>query len=432
MSLTSTTPTPAETTFYGQDVEVMTPTSYDELAQVLEEQRGRGRCVIPSGLGAHAYLGNPVEDSAVVLSLREMRSILRYEPGDFTVGAQAGVSLNELSAELSSNGQEIPIDIPSGNGKSFTLGGAVAANLFGPRSGFYGSLRNYTIGAVGMRGDGSIYKTGGMVVKNVAGYDIAKLLVGSLGTLGIILEVNFKLRPVRQYQVGGLVSFSVPSEAWDFVRLLRERHLDPVTLSVLGPETTRALLSTIDAGDDEAWSVMWSFEGNQGAVSALSTRLDGLLDEVPSGARWALDDGRLPAALDFLVGLQIPEAVESTDLLILRLSALPSGVERLSERVQDTVEAHARLESLVAHGSTGVLVVRVRGEAEGLVNCLREISRVLPDTDAKGRVLFASNECKMKHDFLLRPDPNPKIARAILGVYDPYAFFHSNRVSRTT
>jgi hypothetical protein len=432
--VTSVSPTIAESTFYGDDVEVLTPTSYDEVAEILRDQKERGRTVIPSGLGQHAYHGNRIDGSAIVLSLREFKGILRYEPGDFTVGAQAGIPFDEFRAELASHGQEIPVDVPA-NDRGSTLGGATATNIFGPRSGLYGTFRNFVIGAVAMRGDGTLYKTGGMVVKNVAGYDISKILLGSLGSLGVILEVNFKLRPIRQQRSAAMVTFSLASEAWDFVRRLRHQHVDPVALSVLSPEATNTLSQKLFDHGDENWSVFWLFEGNHGTVSSLELATNAILDDnTPFNKRLPLEDDGIHTALDHLVGLQVPDDPSSQELMILRLSTLPTTADQLTYRLHDVLDSVADVQSegTVAHGANGVLIVRARGPVDALAQCTERLSTILGELDANGRVLFACPELKARQTYLLGADPNVKIVRAIQQVFDPHAFFHTNRISMSS
>lgn len=432
MPVTTVTPNAAETTFYGDNVEVLTPSSYDEVADILRDERERGRTVIPSGLGRHAYLGNQAQGPVTVLSLRELKSVLRYEPGDFTIGAQAGIPYDELRAELADNGQEIPVDVPSGDA-GYTLGGAVASNVFGARSGLHGAFRNYVIGAVAMRGDGSIYKTGGMVVKNVAGYDISKLLIGSLGTLGILLEVNFKLRPIRQQRVGHLATFSLPSEAWAFVRRVRNQHIDPVALTVLSPKATLALSKRLWNQETESWSAFWMFEGNHGTVTSLDAQVETLLsDDTPVNDRQTIQDETVDTALDHLVALQTPETPEDEELGILRLSGLSTNADQLMFRVQDIIDSapNVRSNGLIAHVANGIVVARIRGPVDALAESIERISSLLGELDATGRVLYACRDLRERQPFLLTADPNVKIVRAMQQVFDPDAFFHASRISQ--
>jgi len=129
----------------------------------------------------------------LIVSTRRLNRIIEHEPADLIAIAQAGVTLTDFNARLAENGQWLPLDPPD-DGRA-TLGGVVATGIGGPQQFAYGRPRGSVIGMKVVLGDGSMIKAGGRVVKNVAGYDLCKLFTGSYGSLGIITELNFKLRP---------------------------------------------------------------------------------------------------------------------------------------------------------------------------------------------------------------------------------------------
>ena len=130
----------------------------------------------------------------LIVSTRQMKRLLKHEPADLVATAEAGMTLSDFQNQLAQTGQWLPIDPPDDG--SITLGGAVATGSNGPQSFGYGSLRSFVIGMRAVLADGKQIKAGGNVVKNVAGYDLCKLFTRSHGTLGIITELNFKLRPL--------------------------------------------------------------------------------------------------------------------------------------------------------------------------------------------------------------------------------------------
>jgi FAD/FMN-containing dehydrogenase len=129
----------------------------------------------------------------LIVSTRRLNRIIEHEPADLVAIAQAGVTLTDFNAKLEENGQWLPLDPPD-DGRA-TLGGVVATGIGGPQQFGYGRPRGSVIGMKVVRADGRMIKAGGRVVKNVAGYDLCKLFTGSYGSLGIITELNFKLRP---------------------------------------------------------------------------------------------------------------------------------------------------------------------------------------------------------------------------------------------
>ncbi len=127
------------------------------------------------------------------LDLTSLNRIVDYTPRDMTIVVEAGVRMADLAMTLASEGQHLPIDVPRATGA--TIGGVVATNWSGPRRYGYGTIRDYVIGINAVDGRGTPFKGGGRVVKNVAGYDFCKLLTGSLGTLGVVTQLAFKVKP---------------------------------------------------------------------------------------------------------------------------------------------------------------------------------------------------------------------------------------------
>jgi glycolate oxidase subunit GlcD len=150
--------------------------------------------VIPAGAAGWLDVGNPLRRTDLILTMRRMKKIIRHEPADLVATAEAGTTLVEFQKQLASAGQWLPIDPPD-DGRA-TLGGVVATGLGGAQAFGYGLPRSFVIGMRIVLADGRSIKAGGNVVKNVAGYDLCKLFTGSYGTLGLITELTFKLRPL--------------------------------------------------------------------------------------------------------------------------------------------------------------------------------------------------------------------------------------------
>lgn len=173
--------------------EVLTVESLQEVQEALTAARSGDHAVIPSGGLTMLGLGMPPARYDVALDMSAMNSIVEYEPDDFTITVQAGLSLADLQRELASNGQFLPLDHPQF--ERATVGGICAVGRGGLRRNAFGGPRDWLIGMRMVKADGTTVKGGGKVVKNVSGYDLPKLFAGSLGTLGVIAEVTFKLRP---------------------------------------------------------------------------------------------------------------------------------------------------------------------------------------------------------------------------------------------
>jgi glycolate oxidase subunit GlcD len=172
---------------------VVAPGSAGEAQEVIRVAATEGLAIIPAGAATFLNSGNVLDRSNLILTTRRMRKVAAHEPADLVATAEAGLSLREFQQQLREQGQWLPVDPPDDG--SATLGGVVATALAGPERMGFGPLRSFVIGLRAILADGREIKAGGRVVKNVAGYDLCKLYTGSYGSLGLITEITFKLRP---------------------------------------------------------------------------------------------------------------------------------------------------------------------------------------------------------------------------------------------
>jgi glycolate oxidase FAD binding subunit len=184
---------------------VLTPSSEDQLSDCLRVASERGWSIVPAGVGSWFTAGNSVHSADAILSVSRLDRIVQYEPADLTLTASAGLSLGGLDVLVAQEGQWLPLDPPGLD--EGTLGGTLATASAGGLAMAYGGPRDLVLGLRVVTGDGRVLRLGGRVVKNVAGFDLVKLLVGSWGTLGVITEATFRLFP-RPQQVLCLVGRS--------------------------------------------------------------------------------------------------------------------------------------------------------------------------------------------------------------------------------
>jgi len=176
------------------DGHTVAPSSTEEVAAVLRAASRSTTTVLPVGAGRTVgWLPAPAVD--VRLELTRMDAILEHSAGDLVVHVQAGAQLDAVQAALAPHGQRLPISSPV---PGVTVGGLVAADLSGPERYLHGTVRDLLIGTTTVAGDGTVAHAGGKVVKNVAGYDLGKLYTGSRGTLGVLTDVWFRLRPLPE------------------------------------------------------------------------------------------------------------------------------------------------------------------------------------------------------------------------------------------
>ncbi len=184
------------------------PRDEQELLEVLREASAKGHRIFPLGAGTKRHWGGkdrlppgPVAE----VRLTQLREITDLDPENLTVSVQAGVRYRDLQEKLADHGQWLPLDSPWG--EEATLGGIVACGAGGPRQFLYGSPRDLVLGVRAALTHGKLVRFGGKTVKNVAGYDVSKLFVGSFGTLGLLTEITFKLRPLPEKESTLLFGF---------------------------------------------------------------------------------------------------------------------------------------------------------------------------------------------------------------------------------
>jgi glycolate oxidase FAD binding subunit len=210
---------------------ILTPTNIEELAEILANATADKQPVAPVGAGLHQHLGGIIAADMAQVQLGGMQHILEHAPADLIVQLEAGTLLADVQQLLGEHGQWLPWDPPAGG--AATVGGLLAAGRSGPLRLGFGTPRDWLLGATVVLGDGRIAKSGGKVVKNVAGYDNHKLHIGALGTLGVLASVTFKVspRPEQQATLGG--SYATLRAACDTAEQLRNRPLNPVSLAIV-------------------------------------------------------------------------------------------------------------------------------------------------------------------------------------------------------
>src|SRR3989475_6019552 len=200
------------------------PETPEQVAATLRLCSELDAAVTPWGGGAGVRSGNLPRQVDAVLELSHLDRVIEHDHANLTATVQSGITLASLQQTLAPQNQFLPFDPPHAARSS--VGGIVAANLNGPRRGCYGSVRDLVIGMKVTLVSGEQIKAGGKVVKNVAGYDMCKLFVGSLGTLGIITELTLRLGPLPE-SVSTVVAAGTFSQAEQFIRELFRSRLLP-------------------------------------------------------------------------------------------------------------------------------------------------------------------------------------------------------------
>lgn len=208
---------------------VARPASTEEVAEVLRAAAAHGLAVVPRGRGTKMTWGRPPLLADVVVDLSRLDQVLDHAAGDLVVEAQAGTLLADLQAAVGRSRQRLAVDEPV---PGASVGGTLATATSGPGRLAHGTLRDLLIGVTVVRADGVVARAGGRVVKNVAGYDIGKLVVGSFGTLAVVTEALFRLHPVPAARRFVSVPVSDPAEAHEITQAVVHSQLVPGALEL--------------------------------------------------------------------------------------------------------------------------------------------------------------------------------------------------------
>jgi len=329
--------------------------SAEQVAEVLKGAAGRDLAVIPSRNGTKLGVGAPPRRYDVALSVKDMNQVWYYEPHDLVVSVEPGIKFGDLQRLLGRHKLWIPLD-PAG-GERASVGGILAANAAGPLRLHFGGPRDMVLGMKIATVDGKVIKTGGRVVKNVAGYDLGKLLIGSYGTLGVIVEATFKLYP----QVAERATWVLEPASLDTARDLRRQVLSsplrPLRMALLNSTAVTLLEGEAQTGNAVAGPQIWIEAGGSdrviarysdefgGLAARLSARLRQLEDQV-AAETWA-------RIADF--GLWLTR--EKQVAMVLRAALPIASAEEFVERAER--ESRAQKQEVVALAQLGVGVVEL-------------------------------------------------------------------------
>lgn len=220
-------------------------------ARAVAESAAASRSLRVRGAGTKDYIGEVLPTEAI-LETTAMSGVVAHVPADLTVTVAAGTRFDEVRSALARAGQFLPLDPPHGD--MATIGGIVAANSTGFWRARYGGVRDLLIGTTAVLGDGTLAHSGGRVVKNVAGYDLNKLFVGSLGTLGVLVECTFKVLPRPPMSKGAHAQFARSADAFAVADAIVRTSARPAALAISG-------------GPGGAWELLLQADGDAAPVA---------------------------------------------------------------------------------------------------------------------------------------------------------------------
>jgi len=335
---------------------IVRPASIDHVAAVLAIAWDENLAVMPRGAGTALLLGAPPSRVDIVLDLCGLDRVLEDHPDDLTVSVEAGVTAGALAERLTGRRQWLPVDPPGWRRR--TLGGMTATGGAGPLRARYGTLRDLLLGVRFVQADGVVTWGGARVVKSVTGYDVPKLMVGSLGTLGVLCELTLRLQPMPDTEQTWLAMFASVGAAQAFAARIVDSPLQPTRLEFLNEPALRACqMPSATAGVAVAIGSAHSAVREQGEqIAAIATseraRLAAVGDEL-----WAHYDTALTPA---------------EGEVVLRIGSLPSRLADTVGAVERALTGSERAALVTGCAALGTLRVGITGADPDIAHRLIE------------------------------------------------------------
>jgi len=329
------------------------PGTQDEVSKAVSACAAAGATMIPWGGGTAMGLGNRPSCADAVVRLDRLDRIVEFDAANLCVTVEAGMRLGLLQGTLAQEKEILPLDPPAD--VKVTIGGLVAANQSGPTRLLYGTARDWVLGMRVVLPDGEPIHCGGRVIKNVSGYDMNKLFIGSLGTLGILTEVTFKLLPLPVMRAGVVGLFPELKQAATVIGKVLESFLLPEALDLLDPEAAALLAPRLGLGAPAgAHGLAVALAGSRETVERQARDFAALFRD-GGGRVTLLPDGRTVLAWDAIRNvfdlLPVPPAAR----LLCKIVVPISRTADMLAAAGAVGQRHGLNATVVAHAGSGVV-----------------------------------------------------------------------------
>ncbi len=406
------------------------PSSAEEIAELLRIAAEEKLAVIPCGGRTKVGIGAPPTRYDVALDLSRMNRVLAYEPRDLTLGVEPGVAVAELWGVLGCEGQWLPII--DAFGERSTIGGVLAADSASPLRHGFGGPRDFTLGMEFVTGYGAIAKSGGRVVKNVSGYDLHKLLIGSLGTLAVITRANFKTFPWPPARDVFVAHFADCSTAMEYCRAIQKSALEPRLIEVISPEAEKL----ISAGAKHprplaanSWSVVIGVTARRRVVERHASELATLASQQKTSEFVRIGGEDQSEILN--AACTVPSFFLGADsgAVIFRIAAVPAAMASLAARLARCAE-NSQMQCatvLRPHGLVYFALLPHGKPTADVARAAQEVFSLSDELGAKARIEFAPPEVKRTVKVWGTARPDFELMRRVKNIFDPNGILSPGR-----
>jgi glycolate oxidase FAD binding subunit len=418
------------------------PGSAEEVAEIVRIAATEKVALIPLGARTKAGIGAPPARYDLALDLARLDRVVAYDPDDLTLGVEAGIPLARLAGLLAAQKQHVPLAVPFA--ALTTVGGTIASGVDSPLRQLYGTARDFVLGIEFVTGEGNRVKSGGRVVKNVAGYDLHKLLIGSLGTLGVITRVNFRTFPQPLASRGFLASFTSLGDALQLRRRIVESPLAPLTLEILSPEVARTFAEREPLTLGEAipsaapwlsgaeWTLAAAFGGHEPLLARYAGDLARMAEESHAARAAVLGDAERPAVWGRLREA-IPLLLEASPAAtMVKMAMVPAAFAAAVERARQ-IAARNELPAAQLLRAAGAVYVALLPPEKGeetiarLARAVEELRQAATELEASALVEWCPAELKRRVDVWGTPRGDVELMRRLKKVFDPAGILSPGR-----
>ncbi len=408
---------------------VAKPASAEEVAAIVRFAALEKLAIVPCGNRTKLRIGMPPSRYDLALDMTGLSQIAHYDPGDLTLSVDAGFPIAKLNALLFEHKQFLPLLVPWYSRS--TIGGTITSGVDSPLRQFYGTGRDFLLGAEFVDGAGKLCKSGGRVVKNVTGYDLHKLLIGSLGTLAVVTRLNFRTFPAPPASRGFVASFPSQEGALTLRSAIAESPLRPLTLDILSPGLAHVFATRTPATPEVAvfsdenrgahqfslppvgdwfrpreWQLCAAFDGTPEVLERYARDLTRLSEQARATSTTILEDSTRPSVWGRLRESLSTLLEASPAAAVFKLSVLPGHHAALFSTLHKIAERSGLPHALVARsGGTLYFALLPVTADDDTVGCLAQASIQIFEcaSSIEGGAMLLFGPLPLKHAFYV-PD----------------------------
>jgi glycolate oxidase FAD binding subunit len=407
---------------------VVSPNTKEEISEILKIANRESLSVIPWGGGTKIGIGNKPNRADIILSTNRLNRIIEHSDSDLVATTECGIKLTEFQTALKEKNQSLPIDPPHVE-RGATIGGIIATSDSGPRRLRYGTahgtMRQLVLGIKIIRPDGEIAKAGAKVVKSVAGYDIPKLFVGSLGTLGIIIEATLRLYTIPEHSLSCVAGFSSIQTAHATALSILNSSLTPTCLELVSLSLAESLSTKLELNvKKNAYILAIRFESVEKAVKNQAAKSKEICSN--NKGQGLIVEGDIEEKFWYEI-TEFPWIKDKNKTVVCKTSVLIKDVPILLEKLED-LSKKTGIEILAsARAGNGVLIISLDGDTPNLLQATRSLREQVSSLNGNMVIQHAPRSIKSEIDVWGEIGSSLKLMKRLKSQFDPNGIMNPGR-----